>query len=599
MPPATSSRIEEVPDEVNGQDHQSDNEPSTSAAATTSNTEKSKKKRNKNKAKGGLEKIGNVLAGKGDGGQKIPQALVDHVVDAVNAQGGVPPDDEAEDDQDGPSTQSNAVTKGSSSSGKGKAGESSAIAAGKRPVSEEEVRKALQIVKAMDMLQGKSGIGGKNRKEMGEYKFWKTQPVPQMGEQREVDNDGPIESSVPREQVRQEPYPLPTNFVWSQIDLEDPEQGREVYELLSNNYVEDVDASFRFQYSAEFLQWALKPPGFHKEWHVGVRGQPKNKLVAFISGIPIHLRVRDHVLDTVEINYLCVHKKLRSKRLAPVLIKEVTRQCHLKGIFQAIYTAGVVLPTPVSTCRYYHRTLNLPKLADIKFTHIPRNTTLARMIKTNELPATPVLEGAGLREMEEKDIEAVESLFHRYMCRFKMAPQYSTAEVRHNFLSGRGKGKIGADGTPGRRREQVTWTYVVEDPTTHAITDFFSFYSLPSQIMKSTKHSMLQAAYMFYYATDAAFEPSADASGNLSKRLRVLITDLLVIANNAKFDVVNAMTLMDNWAILKDLKFGHGDGYLNFYLYNWRTAPLEGYQALPANSGGGQGIGRGVGVVML
>ena len=52
-----------------------------------------------------------------------------------------------------------------------------------------------------------------------------------------------------------------------------------------------------------------------------------------------------------EINFLCVHKKLRSKRLAPVLIKEVTRQCHLKGIFQAMYTAGVVLPTPVSTCR--------------------------------------------------------------------------------------------------------------------------------------------------------------------------------------------------------------------------------------------------------
>ena len=58
------------------------------------------------------------------------------------------------------------------------------------------------------------------------------------------------------------------------------------------------------------------------------------------------------VFRASEINYLCVHKKLRSKRLAPVLIKEVTRQCHLKGIFQALYTAGVVLPTPVSTCRF-------------------------------------------------------------------------------------------------------------------------------------------------------------------------------------------------------------------------------------------------------
>lgn len=54
----------------------------------------------------------------------------------------------------------------------------------------------------------------------------------------------------------------------------------------------------------------------------------------------------------VEINFLCVHKKLRSKRVAPVLIREITRRVHLKGIFQAVYTAGVVLPKPVSTCRY-------------------------------------------------------------------------------------------------------------------------------------------------------------------------------------------------------------------------------------------------------
>jgi glycylpeptide N-tetradecanoyltransferase len=56
-------------------------------------------------------------------------------------------------------------------------------------------------------------------------------------------------------------------------------------------------------------------------------------------------------LDSVEINFLCVHKKLRSKRLAPVLIKEVTRRVNLKGIFQAVYTAGAVLPTPVASCR--------------------------------------------------------------------------------------------------------------------------------------------------------------------------------------------------------------------------------------------------------
>lgn len=57
------------------------------------------------------------------------------------------------------------------------------------------------------------------------------------------------------------------------------------------------------------------------------------------------------VHNLTEINFLCVHKKLRSKRLAPVLIKEITRRSHVEGIFQAAYTAGVVIPKPISTCR--------------------------------------------------------------------------------------------------------------------------------------------------------------------------------------------------------------------------------------------------------
>jgi len=139
----------------------------------------------------------------------------------------------------------------------------------------------------------------------------------------------------------------------------------------------------------------------------------------------------------------------------------------------------------------------------------------------------------------------------------------------------------------------------VEDPVTHGITDFFSFYSLPSSIMKSPDHELLEAAYLFYYASDAAFTISVDPDRALQQRLEQLLGDMLIIANNAKFDVVNAMTLMDNTLILGNLKFGPGDGYLNFYLYNWRTLPLEGNTALNAREGGGDGVGRGIGIVML
>ena len=76
------------------------------------------------------------------------------------------------------------------------------------------------------------------------------------------------------------------------------------------------------------------------------------------------------VMKMVEINFLCVHKKLRSKRLAPVLIKEITRRVNRCNIWQAAFTAGALLPRPFATCRYWHRSLNPKKLTDVGFSRL-------------------------------------------------------------------------------------------------------------------------------------------------------------------------------------------------------------------------------------
>lgn len=65
---------------------------------------------------------------------------------------------------------------------------------------------------------------------------------------------------------------------------------------------------------------------------------------------------------------------------------------------------------------------------------------------------------------------------------------------------------------------------------------------------------MLDAAYLYYYATETAFEPQAEDSGALKCRLEDLIKDALIVADRAKFDVFNALTLMDNVPLLEPLK---------------------------------------------
>src|SRR4051812_12120199 len=84
---------------------------------------------------------------------------------------------------------------------------------------------------------------------------------------------------------------------------------------------DQLDSPCRFNYSPAFLRWCLQAPGYKMDWLVGVRVKTNKKLVGFISAIPANMRVNTNVVPMVEINFLCVHKKLRSKRLAPVLIK--------------------------------------------------------------------------------------------------------------------------------------------------------------------------------------------------------------------------------------------------------------------------------------
>lgn len=347
---------------------------------------------------------------------------------------------------------------------------------------------------------------------------------------------------------------------------------------------------------------------------------------------------------------MCIHKKMRSKRLAPVLIKEVTRRCHEKGIFQAIYTGGVFLPTPVSRCqcalpgfnarvcgahgdvgRYFHRNLNPPKLIATGFSAQPRGVSMARLNRMYSRPATTEL--SGWREMVEDDLPAVAKLTRRYLARFELAQVMDDEEIRHAFLNGRGTGEA----SEGRREGQVVWTFVVEvsggdvvqvsglwsprfqNPATSLITDVVSFSFLPSTAMRTTPHQTLEAAYLFLYATTVApacadlgtpegaaaaetngelkiktwLEETSEERRALKKRLMALIGDALTVAQKvrgscraqvtlcprilyaqAKFDVFNALTILDNTLFLSDLQFGPGDGYLHYYLYNWKgTSP--------------------------
>jgi len=179
-----------------------------------------------------------------------------------------------------------------------------------------------------------------------------------------------------------------------------------------------------------------------------------------------------------EINFLCVHKKLRAKRLAPLLIKEITRRVNLKNVWQAVFTAGVVIPTPITTATYYHRSLNPKKLVEVGFSALPAGTPMARYVKMHKMVGEDETGLIGtVVPMEQKHTKQAFKLLQDYLKEFDIYPEFSKKEFQHFCLP----------------RENVLYSYVIVDEKGE-VTDFFSFYHLPSSVLKSDLHKSLSVS---------------------------------------------------------------------------------------------------------
>uniref|UniRef100_A0AAY3ZY96 Glycylpeptide N-tetradecanoyltransferase n=1 Tax=Denticeps clupeoides TaxID=299321 RepID=A0AAY3ZY96_9TELE len=398
---------------------------------------------------------------------------------------------------------------------------------------QQEIQKALHL---FSLGQGPPRSLAEARRHT--YHFWDTQPVLKIDE--EVTSPGPVATECGP--AREDPFSLPQGFVWDTLDLQNPTELGELCAFLNENYTEEDDNTLRLSYSPEFLQWALCPPGWQQQWHCGMRVNTNQKLVGFISAVPATIHVCDTAKQMVEVNFLCVHKRLRSKRVAPVLIREITRRVNRHGIFQAVYSASAVLPTPITTCRYWHRSLNLRKLVDVNFSSLGRNMTLQRANKLNRLPQMP--KTSGLRPMSESDVSAVQDLLKSFLRGFELSTVLNREEVQHWLLP----------------RDGVVHTYVVQSPE-GVVTDLLSFYTLPYTILNHQVHKILKAAYGFYYASTTT-------------QMLELMEDALIIAKEKGFDVFTMLDLMANRSVLEQLKFTTEDKSLHYYLYNWKCPSL-------------------------
>ncbi len=166
-------------------------------------------------------------------------------------------------------------------------------------------------------------------------------------------------------------------------------------------------------------------------------------------------------------------------------------------------------------------------------------------VRELELPSTSPVHG--FRQMTDVDVPEVTRLLNEYLSTspVKLAPVFSEADVRHLFVF----------------QEGVVCSYVLDKAAdgkadgAPILTDFLSFYHLPSSIMKHATEKKLHAVYSFYNVAN-------------TMTFTELMNDSLILAKHSQnADVFNCLDVMKNREVLEPLKFGKGDGCLQVSAY--------------------------------
>jgi len=172
-----------------------------------------------------------------------------------------------------------------------------------------------------------------------------------------------------------------------------------------------------------------------------------------------------------------------------------------------------------------------------------KRMTKPRLRKLYKLPNKTTTKG--LRVMVESDCEVAHKLLTEYLNKFALHVHFTLDEFKHCFLTKKG----------------VVYSYVVENEQDGKVTDFISFYELPSTIMNHPKYNGMRAAYSYYNIVQTV-------------KWEEIMYDALILAKQLEFDVFNALDVMENEKFLKELKFKIGDGHLQYYLFNWKCKEL-------------------------
>ena len=341
---------------------------------------------------------------------------------------------------------------------------------------------------------------------------------------------------------------LPEGYEWAEFDPENDYDIEIMTEFLNKHY-----QKYDKEYKPMYLKWLLTPPTYSQykrlenvprsTWFVGVRSK-NGILVGLITARPIIYQIDEKYIQTFTVDFLCTHKQLRGKGLAPVLVKEMYRRL---ATFQydigASFVANTHLPfnTTVKTSQIVFRPLTMEKISKTLFSSVPPEQLEKLKLKYENIQPTNDLQL--IRFANTEDVPMMMNIYEDYCQKYRLSHTMNREEFEHYFVP----------------NNEMIFTYVITNAQGE-IKDFISLHAFWTR--RGEKN-----AYLYY------------VSFINEMLLELLMRNVLFIMKSQGFDMIFANDVMGiSNVFTRKLDFKSLDEICNYYFFNYNTQTIEKHE---------------------
>lgn len=384
----------------------------------------------------------------------------------------------------------------------------------------------------------------KEQAQLWDYKFWQTQPVTQLDSiatlPKIINND--LEHlKTDNETIMYKPYE------WKEFDLNNELELSNVVNFLNKNYNDHNDEKNKKKFSQiftnDYIKWVLDV----KNKKGGVLGIVANSKIGGIICFTIkNMQCFDLTTEVCDVMYMCIHKSLREKGLAELMMKELTRRTVQKGIKIGMFSTYSYVPTPICEITEYQRPINYQKLYNLGFVTLDNKNELPLAISEYKIVST----SKGTK-MSVTYIEEAYKKLCEYQDKYNIYEVFTLEQFIETFLD-----------------NNCVSSFVIMDKDNN-VKDFYSYYKYSIKDNKIIKNdesdeNVIKCAKMFIYTSNEITPLS-------------LFKNAIIDAYGEGADVFMCSDIMENNEVCYDNvnKFTQTTSIAYLNTYNWECPEIS------------------------